>query len=331
MDHRGAVHFSRRVWYGSSVLSWLLLPLSWLYCAIMRLRRRAYRAGWLRSEPLTVPVVVVGNLTVGGTGKTPLVLRLVALLKAQGFNPGIITRGYGGAATTWPQPVGPDSDPVLVGDEPVLLARRSGRTLVAGPDRVAAGRMAIELGGCDILVSDDGLQHYRLARDLEILLIDGVRGFGNGRCLPAGPLREPVTRCASVDLVVYKDGDGAGYRMRLTPGVFVNLLDPTLHRAAEDLRGASVLAVAGIGDPERFFLLLETLGLQIERCPYPDHYRYTRSDSVGWGNRTVIMTEKDAVKCAAIAARDHWYLPVDAVLDDSFETAFFSKLGSSGA
>ncbi len=326
-----AADLSRRVWYGSSALFWLLLPLSWLYCVIMRLRRHAYRAGWLRSERLAVPVVVVGNLTVGGTGKTPLVLRLVALLEAQGFNPGIITRGYGGKATTWPQPVGPDSDPALVGDEPVLLAQRSGRTLVAGPDRVAAGRLAIALGGCDILVSDDGLQHYRLARDLEILLIDGMRGFGNGRCLPAGPLREPVSRLASVDLVVYKDGDGGGHRMRLAPGAFVNLLEPGRTSASDDFRGIFVLAVAGIGDPERFFLLLEAMGLEIERCPYPDHHRYTHSDIAGWGDRVVIMTEKDAVKCAALAARKHWYLPVEAVLNDAFETAFFSKLVSVSA
>ncbi|MBK1723263.1 tetraacyldisaccharide 4'-kinase [Thiocystis violacea] len=315
-----------RLWYGPSLLSWFLLPLSWLYCAIVRVRRLGYRLGWMNVEQLAVPVIVVGNLTVGGTGKTPLVLRLAALLQERGWTPGIITRGYRGKAEAWPQSVRPASDPVQVGDEPVLLARRSGCPVVAGPDRVSAGRMAIATGGCDILLSDDGLQHYALGRDLEILVIDAQRGFGNGRCLPAGPLREPVSRRASVDLVVYKEGAGQGHGMRLEPGEVRSLCAPDRALELADFRAESILAVAGIGDPERFFRVLEGEGLKIARRPFPDHHCYTAADVAAWGDRTVIMTEKDAVKCAAFATERHWYLSVEARLDAAFETHFFAKL-----
>ncbi|NEX21531.1 tetraacyldisaccharide 4'-kinase [Thiorhodococcus mannitoliphagus] len=314
------------IWYGASPVARLLVPLSWLYCGIVRLRRLAYRWALLRSEHLGVPVIVVGNLSVGGTGKTPLTLYLAGLLRAHGWTPAIIARGYGGRSQSWPQFVEADSDPQQVGDEPVLLAARSGCAVVAGPDRVAAGRLVIERAGCDILLSDDGLQHYALARDLEIALVDGQRGFGNGHCLPAGPLREPAQRLTQADLVVYKDGAGQGLAMRLVPGALVNLVDPRCRRGLEALRGSGVLAVAGIGDPERFFALLESHGLSIERRPFPDHYSYTGSDVASWGDRVVIMTEKDAVKCAAFAAPNHWYLPVQAQLDDAFDTQFLSKL-----
>ncbi|MFE8032407.1 tetraacyldisaccharide 4'-kinase [Thiohalocapsa marina] len=315
------------IWYGRRhPLARLLLPLSWLYDAIVRVRRRAYLKGWLTSERLPAPVVMVGNLTVGGTGKTPLVLRLVELLRAQGWTPAIITRGYGGRAEHWPQRVTPASDPDRVGDEPVLLARRSGCIVVAGPDRVAAGRLAIELSSCDILISDDGLQHYRLARDLEIVLIDGARGFGNGRCLPAGPLREPPERLNSVDLALHKGGVGSGHRMQLHPGELVNLRDPSRRCPLSDLSGQQVYAVAGIGHPEPFFTQLEAAGLRVERRPYPDHHRYRPQDAEHWRGLPVIMTEKDAVKCAAFAESDHWSLPVEAILDPEFESRFLAKL-----
>lgn len=317
------------IWYdcnGRHPLAWMLLPLSWLYGAIIRVRRIAHRKAWLASERLPVPVILVGNLTVGGTGKTPLVLRLIELLRAQGWTPAIITRGYGGRAEHWPQRVMPESDPDRVGDEPVLLARRSGCVVVAGPDRVAAGRLAIDLSGGDILVSDDGLQHYRLARDLEIVLIDGTRGFGNGLCLPAGPLREPPTRLESVDLVLHKGGMGPGHRMQLRPSDLLNLRDPTRRRPLSDLSGQRVRAVAGIGHPESFFRQLEAAGLVVERWPYPDHHRYRPEDSTDWRGLPVVMTEKDAVKCAAFAEADHWSLPVEAILDPDFESRLLTKL-----
>jgi tetraacyldisaccharide 4'-kinase len=312
---------------GGRFILLLLLPLSWLYCAIVRLRRWGYRVGRLTSRRLPVPVIVVGNLTVGGTGKTPLVLRLATLLRERGWTPGIVSRGYGGLAAAWPRQALPDSDPALLGDEAVLLARRSGCTVVAGANRVAAAELALRLGGCDILLSDDGLQHYPMARDLEIVMIDGERGFGNGHCLPAGPLREPVSRLANVDLLLYHGGTGHEPRMRLVPGAVVNLRRPQSTRPLADFRGQRVRAVAGIGHPERFFAQLADAGLDIERCPYPDHYRFTAGDLADWPEGPVLMTEKDAVKCAAIGGGDnHWYLPVEAVLDDCFLVSFEAKL-----
>ncbi len=307
------------------MLSLLLLPLSWLYCAVVQIRRRVYRAGWLRCQHLTVPVIVVGNLTVGGTGKTPLTLRLADHLRKLGWTPGIITRGYGGLATTWPQPVHPDSDPALVGDEAVLLARRSGCVVVAGPDRAAAGVLALHLGRCDILLTDDGLQHLRLARDLEIVLVDGERGFGNGRCLPAGPLREPQSRLTQVDLVLYHGGRQTP-RMQLMPGAAVNLRQSGLTRPLSAFRGQPVFAVAGIGHPDRFFAQLAAAGLDIIPRPYPDHHRFTPRDVSQWPADPVLMTEKDAVKCTALAADNHWYLPVEAELDATFLRQFDARL-----
>ncbi len=318
------------LWYGRHPLArlsaWLLAPLSWLYCGVMRLRRLGYRAGWLRSYRLPVAVVVAGNLTVGGTGKTPLVLALVQLLRERGWSPGIITRGYGGKSESWPQRVLPDSDPNELGDEPVLLARRAGCVVAAGPDRVAAARLALREGACNILIADDGLQHYRLARDLEIAVVDGQRGLGNRRCLPAGPLREPPERLVAVDLIV-SNGGSDGYRMHLVADSAVNLRDATLERSLAEFSGPQgVTAVAGIGNPGRFFTLLRGLGIRVDERPYPDHYRFSAADSADWPPGPVLMTEKDAVKCATFAGADHWVVPVQAELDPAFIDAFFSKL-----
>lgn len=316
------------IWYGRHPLGLLLLPLSWLYCLVARVRRLAYRAGWLASVRLPVPVVVVGNLTVGGTGKTPAVLCLAGLLRARGWTPAIITRGYGGRAAGWPRLVPPGADPALFGDEPVLLAKRSGCPVVAGPDRVAAARLALGLAGVDILLADDGLQHYRLARDIEIAVVDGVRGFGNGRCLPAGPLREPRGRAGSVDFVLSNGGArGGGYRMALVPGPAVNLLEPDLTRPIADFAGERVLAVAGIGHPERFFAMLRGLGIRIRPRAYPDHHPFSASDVSGWPTGPVLMTEKDAVKCARVAAgADHWYIPVEVELEPAFLDRLVARL-----
>lgn len=314
------------VWYGRHPLSLLLLPLSWLYCGIVRIRRLGYRRGWFRGFRLAVPVIVVGNLTVGGTGKTPLVLRLAELLRERGWRPGILTRGYGGAATQVPQIVTAESDPSEVGDEPVLLARRSGALVVVGRDRVAAGELAIQSGQCDLLLTDDGLQHYRLARDLEVVLVDGEKGFGNGRCLPAGPLREPVSRLGAADFVIYRNGRPDQSSMRLEPGRLVNLARPELTRALEEFAGQRLCAIAGIGHPARFFDLLRAQGIQVDPRPYPDHHRFSERDLATWPDGPVLMTEKDAVKCAAFARENHWFLPVDATLEPEILDAFFSKV-----
>jgi tetraacyldisaccharide 4'-kinase len=314
------------VWYGRHPLSVALLPLSWLYCGFARLRRHLYRVGRLKASRLPCPVVVVGNLTVGGTGKTPLVLRLAELAVERGFAPAILARGYRGRARDWPRAVGPDDDPDLVGDEPLLLARRGVCPVIAGPDRVADGRLAIEHHGCDLILCDDGLQHYRLERDIEVAVIDGDRGLGNARCLPAGPLREPEGRLASVDLVIRRGGDGPGHRFQLVPGPAVNLRDPRQRRPLGAFRGQPVTAVAGIGNPGHFFDLLRSHGLRVDERPYPDHHPFQADDLATWPPGPVLMTEKDAVKCAKFEASGLWYCPVRAKPDPAFVAALFERL-----
>ena len=299
----------------------LLRALSGCYCALAVLRRQAYRHGLLRVHRLPVPVAIVGNVTVGGTGKTPLVLRLVELLRGAGFSPGIVSRGYGGEAVAKPRQVDGGSDPALVGDEPVLLARRSGVPVWVGSDRVAAALALLRQHRCDVVVCDDGLQHYRLHRDVEVAVIDGTRSIGNGRCLPAGPLREPAARLDQVDLVVTNGpARGPGQAMTLVPGPLVNLADPSRTMPCVELRGATVHGVAGTGNPSRFFALLRSLGMEVIEHAFPDHYRY-RSDSLSFGDcEPILMTEKDAVKCERLRLPDPrrvWFVPVEACLVDA--------------
>ncbi|MCF7992260.1 MAG: tetraacyldisaccharide 4'-kinase [Thiohalocapsa sp.] len=319
------------LWYGRApaarAVSALLSPLGWLYCAVAALRAAGYRRGLLHSRAVGVPVIVVGNLTVGGTGKTPLVLWLAEHLRGQGFAPGIATRGFGAAANAIPQLLPHASggsqhadDPAHFGDEPLLLAARAGCPVAIGRDRVAAARLLVERG-CDVVITDDGLQHYRLRRDCEILVIDGERGFGNGRCLPAGPLREPRARAPRADLQVInraKPGvDGVdGFGMALMPEDASSLYDPYRRMPLADFAAVQVTAVAGIGNPERFFAMLRRHGIAIRPMPYPDHHRFSASDLAGWPEGPVLMTEKDAVKCRRLpGADDCWSVPVSAVPD----------------
>ena len=318
----GRVHLTwlERAWYSTSAWVWPLLPLAGLFCLVVQVRRAAYRGGVLLSHNLPVPVIVVGNLTVGGTGKTPLVIWLSQFLLGLGFQPGIVIRGYRGEASRWPLLVGQDSDPGEVGDEAVLLARRTRCPVMAGPQRTLSGQRLIERFGCDIIVSDDGLQHYPLSRDLEILVIDGQRRFGNGHCLPAGPLREPHSRLTEVDMRVC-NGPGSSARefeMRLVPDKLVNLRDPLTVKRLGDFQDERVAAVAGIGNPQRFFDLLREQAITATPYAYPDHYRFARTDMAHWRERPVIMTEKDAVKCEAFATEDLWYLEVRAELGAPF-------------
>lgn len=315
------------VWYGRHPVSRALLPLAWLYCGVAILRRALYRGGLLGSRRLPCPVVVVGNLTVGGTGKTPLVLRLAELALERGLSPAILTRGYQGKGQVWPRRVGYEDDPAVVGDEPLLLARRGVCPVIAGPDRVAGAALALERHACDLILCDDGLQHYRLQRDLEVAVIDGERGLGNGRCLPAGPLREPASRIAAVDFVIHNGGAGAGYHFVLVPGPVTNLLDQTRSRPLSDFSGERVTAVAGIGNPGRFFALLRSHGILVEERPYPDHHPFSPEDVAAWSPGPVLMTEKDAVKCAKFGTSDHWFCPVWAQPDPAFVTALFARLG----
>jgi len=325
MASSGVVQGLPRLWYrrGLAAALWPLLPLSWLFRSLSALRRALFRCGVLRSQELLVPVIVVGNLTVGGSGKTPLVLWLVAQLRTQGWRPGIISHGYGGSVQG-AHAVFAHSAAAEIGDEPLLLARRSGVPVFVGRDRVAAGQALLAAHpDCDVIVSDDGLQHYRLRRSAEIVVFDG-RGAGNRRLLPAGPLREPLGRLAGVTAVVW---NGAAERqtaraaqavpqfaMRLQGRRFVGLTDPQRVCDADALRGKRLYAMAGIGDPARFFAQLSALGLEFEARPFPDHHRYSAADLAFAHDGVLLMTEKDAVKCAAIATGEAWVLPVEAEL-----------------
>jgi len=310
-----------RAWYGGSGWCRVLLPLSALYCTAAVARRLAWRSGLRRAFRAPVPVIVVGNLTVGGTGKTPLVIWLARFLRRSGFRPGVVSRGYGGRARRWPQQVRADADPVMVGDEALVIARHSGCPMAVGPDRVAAVEALLAHSDCDIIISDDGLQHYRLGRTVEIATVDGRRRLGNGHCLPAGPLREPASRLGRVDFVVVKGGQGMGadeYPMHYEGDTLVNLRDENRTRPLAELRGRRVHAVAGLGDPAGFFDRLREAGLEVEPHSFPDHHAYIGADLAFGDDLPVVMTEKDAVKCTRYA-RDHmWYLPVEARLPDHF-------------
>lgn len=302
----------------------LLLPLSWSFRLLVALRRLAYRSGLLRRVRLPVPVIVVGNPAVGGSGKTPLVLHLVSALRAAGRHPGVVSRGHGGREGA-PRRIGPDADPGEHGDEPVLIARRSGCPVATGRKRPAAARLLLE--DCDVIVADDGLQHYALARDIEIAVVDADIAAGNARLLPAGPLREPLSRLREVDFVAVRgDGGMQGWRFEVRPGAPRRLRDDTGTDGLEHWHGASVHAVAGIGVPERFFGQLERGGLALERHPFPDHHPFTAADLEFGDDLPVLMTEKDAVKCRAFATDRMWYLPAEVVDHDGLAAAVLERL-----
>lgn len=302
----------RRWWGGRTPLLWPLLPLSGLYCALVLARRAAYRRGLLAVRRPPVPVVVVGNLTVGGSGKTPLVIALARWLAGRGRRPGIVSRGYGGRAGRRPVRVTAAGDPVEVGDEPVLMARAGDWPVVVARDR-AAGVERLAAAGCDVVLADDGLQHYRLGRDLEIAVVDGRRRYGNRWCLPAGPLREPLSRLASVDAVVCNGGTPAPgeFTMTLVPGR-LRPLGGGPEVALSDWAGRPVHAVAGIGHPQRFFDLLAEHRLRVRPHAFPDHHRFRPRDLDFGDDLPIIMTEKDAVKCDFTAGPPCWVLPVTA-------------------
>ena len=322
--------FLQRVWYERRAqwFSLLLVPLSWLFAAVASLRRLAYRRGWSQSCRVTRPVIVVGNITVGGTGKTPLTIWLAEQLRSRGLRVGIVLRGYGGTSTQWPREVSSETAADEVGDEAVLLAQRTGALVVAGPDRVADARRAIELGA-QVILCDDGLQHYRLARDLEIAVIDEQRGLGNGRLLPSGPLREPARRLDSVDVKVMTRRTRASQQ----PATFANavIATPVLgdavslgageRRSLQSFIGTRVHAIAGIGNPRAFFDALSELGLTVEPHPLPDHARLTAADLAFPDGAPVLMTEKDAVKCrsGADASRlaNCWAVRLDVAMSEA--------------
>jgi tetraacyldisaccharide 4'-kinase len=310
----------QKQWYCISFWHILLWPISLLFGLASRIRHCCYGLGLLESISLPVTVIVVGNLSVGGTGKTPLVIWLAEFLRAHGYHPCVISRGYGGRAVQ-PQSVSAASDPALVGDEAVLMARRLRCPVWVGADRVSVARALLSARpDCNIILSDDGLQHYRLRRDIEIAVVDGDRRFGNGLLLPAGPMREPKSRLKRVDAIVINGGEVRAneYSMQLVGNEFRRLQDPSFTATATDFVGKRVHAIAGIGHPARFFDYLRAKGVQLTEHPYPDHHPYRPEDLQFAGAEAILMTEKDAVKCVAFNLQNAWYLPVICELAPAF-------------
>ena len=343
-------------WHRITPLHLLLLPISLLFRVLVTLRRTLYRSRILISKKLAVPVIVIGNISAGGTGKTPLTLALAQQLIRRGRHPLIVSRGHGGSAQQ-PQRVTPDSDVRQVGDEPLLMARRNLCPVWIGKDRATSAQAALQANPqCDVVLCDDGLQHYRLRRDVEIAVIDGARGFGNGFMLPAGPLREPVSRLQTVDAVVvnvqarfpltegevaneslrefiFDDGDASTgqYAMRLSGDIFHNLLDPGKTATAAELRKLRCHAVAGIGHPQRYFRHLAALGLNIVEHAFPDHHPYRAADLSFADCDALLLTEKDAVKCSAFADERYWVLRVEARIDPALTDHILRKIAHHGS
>ena len=323
-----------RLWYGDSAAAALLAPLAGIYGAVSGARRGAYRLGLLRPRRLTRPVVVVGNLTVGGTGKTPLTIYLARELGAARLKVGIVSRGYGrrGGEARY---VHPDSDWRDVGDEPVIVARRTGCPTMVAADRVAAARTLIARGA-DVILSDDGLQHLELARDCEIVVIDGSRGFGNGHLLPAGPLREPTAALGRAGIVVVNGDPAHGSLAGMLPAGTLTMrlvAQPAVrldgHGAPKDLAalsGRRVHAVAGIGNPQRFFRDLSGFGIEVIAHPFPDHHPFTAHELAFADDLPILMTEKDAVKCAPFANARLWCVPVSAAFSASERQALLARV-----
>lgn len=311
--------FLNNLWYRPNYLANFLRPLSWGYRAAVALRRSSYRWGIQKTTHFPVPIIVVGNITVGGTGKTPLVISLAHWLKQAGWRPGLVSRGYGGDANRHPQSVFQNSDPRQVGDEAVLLAQKTGCPLIVCRDRVAAVATLLQEHDCNIVISDDGLQHLALGRNVEIAVLDGERRLGNGLCLPAGPLREPAKRLRSVDFIVSNGEACAGeWQMTLIPGEIYQLTNPLQRLALSELSSKTVHAVAAIGNPQRFFKTLESAGLVVIPHPFPDHHFFQKQDLDFGDDAIIIMTEKDAVKCRAFANDRFWCLPINAELPAEF-------------
>jgi len=309
-------------WYASrkTWIAHLLSPFGLLFSVIAKVRRLLYQKKIFSVYHASCPVIVVGNITVGGVGKTPFVMSLYFFLKERGWNPGIVSRGYKGKYRDFVF-VTPTSDPADVGDEAVLLSRRTGGLVVVCRDRSRAVQILSQQKSCDIVLSDDGLQHYAMHRDVEIAVHDARRQYGNGLCLPAGPLREPVSRLKRVDMVAVNGGNETEASFHLQPVSFVNVLDLLTSYPLDFLGGKKVYAMTGIGAPERFFDTLHHLNLEITPLAFPDHYLFKSKDFAAFSDQDVIvMTEKDAVKCRQFATKNTWYLSVDAHWNDRLST-----------
>ena len=303
-------------WYAGAWWLWLLRPLEFLFRCIVAVRRAAYRSGLLARYRAPRPLVVVGNITVGGTGKTPIVIALVEHLQRGGVRPGVVARGYGATAGVFPHRVGEASGADDCGDEPLLIHRRTGCPCVVDPDRGRAVQSLLAEGDVDLVISDDGLQHYALERDLEIAVLDARAMAGNGFCLPAGPLREPASRLNTVDFVLLRGSGDKRQGVTYAARALVNLHSGEERAFSPDGIGAQVTAIAGIGQPRQFFDSLRAAGFEPETRVFPDHHHYGEADLREFPDRPLIMTEKDAVKCRAIAGANAWFLRIDAILPD---------------
>ena len=320
---RYAMNLSKpQYWKKRGVKSYLLLPVSLLFQLLSSIRAVAFRTGLVSSWRCPVPVVIVGNITVGGAGKSPLVIALTELLLQREYKVGIVSRGYGGSNVAKPVVVTAESDPSLVGDECVMIAARTGVPLVACANRVQAVQHLLSVAKPDIVISDDGMQHYRLQRDLEIVVVDTAYRFGNGFCLPAGPLRESVRRLKSVDMVVHNGEDRQEPGFELQGNQAINIRDANDRVAITSFCPGPVHAVAGIASPERFFSFLRAQGLQLIEHPFPDHVNYHPDDLVFDSNLPVLLTEKDYVKLSRYDLENCWTIPVSAMLDEKIKEEF---------
>ncbi len=319
----------QRAWYEGHPALALLAPLEALYRHVVTAKRNRFVKGTADSYRASVPVVVVGNITVGGTGKTPFILWLIEHCRRRGLTVGVVSRGYGATPRSFPWRVSPEDDAAEAGDEPLLIAQRTGVPVFIDPDRSRAVREMLTHEPVDIILSDDGLQHYRLARDLELVLIDAVRGLGNGRCLPAGPLREPAERLDSVDAVLFNgahEDTANGYAFSLQPSRLVELVNNHSLPLDHFPPGQQLHAVAGIGNPQRFFTTLEALHWRPIPHPFADHARYSLEQLRFSPELPLVMTEKDAVKCRAFAQPGWCYLQVRAEPSAAFVTWFDAQL-----
>lgn len=311
----------QRLWQSFGWLNVLLLPLTALFAGLVTLRRSLYKAGINKAYRSPVPVIVVGNITVGGSGKTPLVIWLADHLRQLGYQPGIVSRGYRGTSQTWPLAVTPATSPERSGDEPVMLAQRTGCPVYVAPDRPAAIQALLNNHSCDIIISDDGMQHYAMARDIEIAVIDAERGLGNGWMLPTGPLREPANRLQRVNLCIANGQAASGYTMQLVKPIITSMKNGQGSVELATWRGRTVHAMAGIGYPERFFNLLKKNRLIVKAHPMPDHHDYQAHDFASMQDAPILMTEKDAVKCRQFTLDNAWVVAVQAEPDPAFVEA----------
>jgi len=318
--------FFERLWYGGSKWAYLLWPFSLIFASATALRRCFYRIGLFTRHQFDKPVIVVGNITVGGSGKTPVVIALLERLKAAGYKPGVVSRGYRGDAESYPVLLSEQSLARDVGDEPLLIWRRTQAPVVVDPQRPRAVNYLIQHCDCDVIISDDGLQHYAMARDFEIALVDAKRGLGNGYLLPAGPLREPVKRLQSVDWVM---SNGRGGARDMSVEITVDGIRDCTTASPVDLqqlKTKTLHAVAGIASPERFFDTLTELGLQFTPHVFDDHHPFIQQDLAFADDAYIIMTEKDAVKCSDFASSTMCYLAISAELPEQLCTDLLVRL-----